>query len=356
MARDNFTAGVKRVLAERAGFQCSRPSCRAVTYGPADDEGRSINVGVAAHITAASPGGARYDPSISSELRKSASNGIWLCETHGKEIDHDTTQYTTELIRAWKEHSEHEARALLGRPVTGREFEVRAELSLQRTDTDALNIVGGTNLPSGTKLMSSLEGTDYEGSGRATVHQGFFMSGPFSKSAGLLVQDWYTARVFAYFNGPWQQPAHVQKLLGKDGDSLAGRFAVAVDPDLEESKHIFEAKFECLAPAPRDAKPLTQTELQDAIATLQRKVLHPQGFGEPSSSPVGEAIEIYMGFPGLSEREGWEATEPVAGMVEVVFSYWDGDIPAEAVWHVLPSSGAVRYRNWSAKKFSWTQD
>ncbi len=76
------------------------------TIGPSTDPNKSINVGVAAHITAASPGGPRYDPALSSEERRSAENGIWLCQNHAKMIDNDPARYPTEVLREWKETAE----------------------------------------------------------------------------------------------------------------------------------------------------------------------------------------------------------------------------------------------------------
>ena len=76
---DDFSEPVKRNLALRAGGLCSNPECRASTSGPQDDPAKAVNVGVAAHITAASPGGPRYDANLAPEERSSSSNGIWLC-------------------------------------------------------------------------------------------------------------------------------------------------------------------------------------------------------------------------------------------------------------------------------------
>ena len=57
--RDDFSAKTKKLIAERAGFLCSRPSCRALTIGPQDKPEGSANAGVAAHISSAFPGGPR---------------------------------------------------------------------------------------------------------------------------------------------------------------------------------------------------------------------------------------------------------------------------------------------------------
>ena len=67
--RDSFPKEVKAVLAHRAGYRCSKPDCRASTAGPSwESPSSKTNVGVAAHITAASSQSRRrYDPSLSSE-------------------------------------------------------------------------------------------------------------------------------------------------------------------------------------------------------------------------------------------------------------------------------------------------
>lgn len=115
--RDDFNEEVKRTVAERAGYRCSRPPCRALTSGPRVDSTKSLNVGVAAHITAASPRGPRYDAALSPEERRHADNAIWLCQTCGKLIDNDENRFTTNDIRQWKNDAEAEACAYIGRAV-----------------------------------------------------------------------------------------------------------------------------------------------------------------------------------------------------------------------------------------------
>jgi hypothetical protein len=101
-ARDEFSAKVKRILGSRVCYRCSNPQCLRATIGPASDEDESVNVGVAAHITAAAGGGPRYDARLSPEERKGASNGIWLCQGCAKLIDSDEKRFTTDVIRKWK--------------------------------------------------------------------------------------------------------------------------------------------------------------------------------------------------------------------------------------------------------------
>ena len=104
------------MIAARAGWRCSNPRCRALTEGPHSNPGKSSSVGEAAHITAASPGGPRFDPSLSSEERSGSENGIWLCETCARRFDVDESRYTTGILRMWKVDTEELVDCQLGRP------------------------------------------------------------------------------------------------------------------------------------------------------------------------------------------------------------------------------------------------
>ena len=108
--RDDFDAKTKEILARRVGYRCSNPDCRKLTSGPQEDPAKALNIGVAAHITAASEGGPRYDPSLSPEERRSMDNGIWLCQNCAKLIDSDVQRHTAELLREWKRQTEQRAR------------------------------------------------------------------------------------------------------------------------------------------------------------------------------------------------------------------------------------------------------
>ncbi|WP_437304799.1 hypothetical protein [Sorangium sp. So ce388] len=89
MSRANFNSATKRLLAERAGHQCSFPTCDRRTIGPgAEDDEVSLS-GVAAHIYSASPGGARGQSSLSDEELASPQNGIWLCADHSRLVDNN---------------------------------------------------------------------------------------------------------------------------------------------------------------------------------------------------------------------------------------------------------------------------
>ena len=106
-ARDDFSPATKRTLAGRAGYACSNPDCRRLTAGAAlGDDAKVVSVGVAAHIKGAAPGGPRYDPLQSAEERRHASNGIWLCSAHAKQIDDDYAHFTVDKLKTWKKQAE----------------------------------------------------------------------------------------------------------------------------------------------------------------------------------------------------------------------------------------------------------
>ena len=108
--RDGFPKPVIGTLANRVGVRCSNPGCRKSTAGPREDNTKSVNIGVAAHITAAADGGPRYNASLSVEERGSIENGIWLCQNCAKLIDNDPNRYTTEVLQSWKARAEEAAR------------------------------------------------------------------------------------------------------------------------------------------------------------------------------------------------------------------------------------------------------
>jgi hypothetical protein len=83
------------------------------THGAAEDRDSAVNLGNAAHITAASPGGKRYDPSLTPAQRKHHENGIWLCVAHAKLVDADETQFPVDKLREWKRTAERRSKAAL---------------------------------------------------------------------------------------------------------------------------------------------------------------------------------------------------------------------------------------------------
>lgn len=107
--RDNFSEKTKNQIAKRAGWLCSFPSCRAHTVGATEDGKGEVNIGIAAHICAAAPGGPRWKEDMLPDDRSSADNGIWLCQNHAKVIDSDPTQYPADLLHEWKKQAAAES-------------------------------------------------------------------------------------------------------------------------------------------------------------------------------------------------------------------------------------------------------
>ena len=112
---DDFSELVKKTLAARVGSLCSNPDCRALTSGPQENPAKALNIGVGAHITAASAGGPRFESDLLPEERSAPSNGIWLCQNCGKLVDNDPTRFTIELLQRWKSSAESEARDRIGK-------------------------------------------------------------------------------------------------------------------------------------------------------------------------------------------------------------------------------------------------
>lgn len=107
LKRDNFSAKTVSCIALRAGHHCSMPTCGITTAGPSDSSpDKAVNMGVAAHITAAAPGGPRYDSSMTPEERGSISNAIWLCQSHSRLIDVNPDAFSVSQLHQIKQAHE----------------------------------------------------------------------------------------------------------------------------------------------------------------------------------------------------------------------------------------------------------
>jgi len=107
--RDDFDKPIVDALAKRAAYICSNPDCMTLTIAPSsEDVLKFIYIGKAAHIAAAAEGGARFDSTMSSDERKSISNGIFLCSNCADMIDKNKgIDFPVELLQKWK--STHES-------------------------------------------------------------------------------------------------------------------------------------------------------------------------------------------------------------------------------------------------------
>ena len=121
--RDEFTRATRDRIAKLAGWRCSFPGCGVETVGANSDGTDVINIGTAAHICAASPGGPRYNSAMTPEQRRSETNGVWMCRDHGKAIDAADPQFSVAKLHEWKRAAEIESmrRVLRGdlAPVSG---------------------------------------------------------------------------------------------------------------------------------------------------------------------------------------------------------------------------------------------
>jgi hypothetical protein len=105
----DFSEQTKKLLADRAGHECSLPYCRVRTVGPGATETQTAKVGQASHIYSAGLSGPRGRGGLTDAQLADPNNGIWTCELHGKEIDNNKGDaFPAGLLRSWK--TLHEAR------------------------------------------------------------------------------------------------------------------------------------------------------------------------------------------------------------------------------------------------------
>ena len=118
--RSNFSRQEVEILAKRAGYRCSNPSCRKYTCGPHSDDNRAVNLGEAAHIVGASWRGPRGSAELCTEERGGIENSIWLCRICHKRIDDEPDQFTAKVLLQWKQIHEDWMRSVV--------FDERAEV------------------------------------------------------------------------------------------------------------------------------------------------------------------------------------------------------------------------------------
>src|SRR5689334_4164525 len=105
---DDFPLKVAHQLSNDVGLLCSNPVCRRPTVGPHTKPEKNQNVGIGAHITASRPSGPRYDATLTSDQRRSAENGIWVCAICSRLVDGDASRFTVEELRGWKREAMEE--------------------------------------------------------------------------------------------------------------------------------------------------------------------------------------------------------------------------------------------------------
>lgn len=125
--RDDFATKTIDILRKRAAYICSNPNCRAMTISPSDfDDTKTIYIGKASHITAASKSGPRYDETLSSEERSSIKNAIFLCSSCADMIDKNNgLDFSVNLFYEWKSNHEIWVRDNLNKKVAAEKESVQ---------------------------------------------------------------------------------------------------------------------------------------------------------------------------------------------------------------------------------------
>ena len=118
--RAEFCRRTRTLVAQRAGYRCSFPSCDRLTIGPGNGPCEVSEVGIAAHIyaAAASGRGPRGTRALSENELRSVDNAIWLCAHHAALIDKNLGRdYPAEKLHSFKSrHESRIARELAGFP------------------------------------------------------------------------------------------------------------------------------------------------------------------------------------------------------------------------------------------------
>ena len=162
--RAEFSAKTRRVIAERAGYQCSVLNCGRLTVSAGPGNTSSMSTGMAAHIYAASPGGPRGTGGLTAAERSEPENGIWCCYSHGKAIDSvNGNAYSAVELKAWKRlHELRKSAEVAGVPVDRFGLvesiavnSAPASLSGRKFDLGMRNIITGPN-GSGKTILTRL--------------------------------------------------------------------------------------------------------------------------------------------------------------------------------------------------------
>lgn len=102
--RVEFSQRTKDIVAARAGYRCSFPTCRKGTIGPGFGSEETASIGVACHIFSAAPGGPRGRHDVTTEQLAAVSNGFWACPDHARLVDtNDGERYPAGLLIGWRD-------------------------------------------------------------------------------------------------------------------------------------------------------------------------------------------------------------------------------------------------------------
>lgn len=97
-----------RILFGKSGGRCAYPGCGVVLAIPSRSRAdQTKSTGKVAHISAASPNGPRFDPSLTPQQRRDETNLILLCPTHHDVVDSQVGYHTVRWLQEAK--AQHEA-------------------------------------------------------------------------------------------------------------------------------------------------------------------------------------------------------------------------------------------------------
>lgn len=139
---NDFPERVKSLAGRSVGFRCCFPECNRLLISRKENTVEILNIAEYGHIVAASPGGPRYDSSVSSEEIKSYENCIVLCPIHHHVIDNNPDIYPSEKLKTWKTIAEERTRQEMLLPnnySSGEELEALFSSLLATGDYDILN-------------------------------------------------------------------------------------------------------------------------------------------------------------------------------------------------------------------------
>lgn len=139
----DFPESVRRILRERAGLECSNPSCGAKTSTALRGSKGYASIGEACHISGARPNSARYDRRMSNKERSSIDNAIWLCKSCARLIDRDPEAHPSSLLHEWRNEHEGGIREEVTNPRRRRTFaeNVAEGIGLHEIDTIAFQLL-----------------------------------------------------------------------------------------------------------------------------------------------------------------------------------------------------------------------
>lgn len=135
--RDGFNSKTTEILAKRASFICSNPTCKCLTIAASEmDDMKVLYTGKASHITAAAPKGPRYDKTMTQVQRSDISNAIFLCSNCAEMIDKNKgLDFPVVTLLKWKDQHEVWVRENLNKAVANSIVYVDINLTTQPTLT-----------------------------------------------------------------------------------------------------------------------------------------------------------------------------------------------------------------------------